>query len=171
MKTFYRDLKGRFANKYIAVIVYSLIIIAIIIIAYFSKFQVKIEYTETEKIVFVNSIQEIIDKEKNEVLDLLEQCESKGNADAINWEDNGSGKNRASFGAYMFKVGTVKSFSKDLTDFQAIALASDRDEARKLAEHIIFQTKGGIWNWLTCAKKDGLVSKVEFIKNLESKIK
>jgi len=170
MKTYNRDSKGRFSNKLLVILYYIGLIVGILVIVYLSQFKT-VEYTETEKIVFVNSIQEIIDKEKNEVLDVLEQCESKGNADAINWEDNGSGKNRASFGAYMFKVGTVKSFSKDLTDFQAIALASDRDEARKLAEHIIFQTKGGIWNWLTCAKKDGLVSKVEFIKNLESKIK
>lgn len=167
-----RDNKGRFTAKLPKIIFYTSMIVAILAIAYFSQNYREIRYVDRvqEKTVVINTTQQIIDKEKSDILDSLEQCESKGNANAINWEDYGQGCNRASFGAYMFKVGTIQSFIKGLTAFQAIALASDKNESRKLASQIIFETKDGIYNWKNCMIKNGLLERVNFVKELENKI-
>ena len=164
-----RDEKGRFKNKFWKIFPYLSIIVLILLVAYFS--QTKVEYVDRvqEKVVTVDNVSEIIAKEKANILDLLEQCESKGDANAINWEDFGQGCNRASFGAYMFKVGTIRHFIKRLTEFQAIELASDRNRSRELASQIIFKTKDGIWNWKNCMIKNNLLEKVNFVKELESK--
>lgn len=163
----YRGSKGRFASRALHLIVYSLAIVGLILIVYLSQQHQRIEYVEN--VVTLDTTKEIISKEKANILDLLEVCESKGNENAINWEDNGAGKNRASFGAYMFKVGTVQRFIPGLTDFQAVAIASNKAESRKLAEKIIFETEGGIYNWKNCMIQKDLLSKVEFVKELEKR--
>jgi hypothetical protein len=71
----------------------------------------------------------------------------------------------------MFKVGTIQHFVKGLTEFQAIALASNKAESRELASYIIFETKDGIYNWKNCMTKHNLLGRVNFVKQLESKIK
>jgi len=165
-----RDNRGRFSKRLPKIIFYCAIIVAILLIAYLSQRKPEIKYVEKQNTIVIDTTQQIIDKEKNNILDTLEQCESKGNANAINWEDNCTGKNRASFGAYMFKVGTIQGFVKGLTDFQAIALASDPAQSRQLAGHIIFETPNGVANWLNCANKNDLFTRVNFVKKLENKL-
>jgi hypothetical protein len=162
---------GRFASKLPRILFYTFAIILVFIFAYASKHSTKIEYKEVEKVIVLNTTQQIIDSEKKDILDVLEKCESNGNVNAIAWEDYGVGKNRASFGAFMLKVGTIQHFNKDLTDFQAIALASDTARARELSQYIIFETKDGIRNWKNCMDKHNLLSRVNFVKELESKVK
>jgi len=169
VKKQYRNSKGRFSSRVLHIIVYLIAIVGILAIAYLSQQKPQIEYVD--KVVVIDTTKEIIQKEKVAILDLLEKCESGGNENSINWNDGGTGKNKASFGAYMFKVGTVQNFVKGLTDFQAIALASNRIESRKLAETIIFETEGGIYNWYNCMVSNNLLSRVNFVKQLSSKTK
>jgi hypothetical protein len=166
-----RDCKGRFSKSRFWL--YLCIIIFILSAIYVGANWRKTEYISVpvDKVIVKDTASEIIEKEKNDILDTLELCESSGDANSINWDDNGVGKNRASFGAYMFKVGTIQTFKKDLTDFQAIMLASDKAQSRELARYIIFETNGGIHNWTNCMNKYGLFERVSFIKQLENKIK
>jgi len=166
-----RDSKGKFAKSKVKW--YLLAVIIIMALTAVGANWKSTEYVNVpvEKIVIKDTAKEIIEKEKNDILDTLEMCESGGDANAIVWVDGGSGKNTASFGAYMFKVGTVEQFKTELTDFQAIALASDRNQSRELARYIIFETEGGIWNWKICSQKYGLVERVSFIKSLINKTK
>jgi hypothetical protein len=165
-----RDNHGRFSKRLPKIIFYLSLMVAVLAIAYLSQRKPEIKYVEKENTIVINTTQQIIDKEKSDILNMLEQCESRGDANAIVWVDGGTGKNTASFGAYQFKIGTIQSFIKGLTDFQAIVLASDKVESRKLAEHIIFETKDGIYNWKNCMLKNGLLEKVGFVRELESKI-
>ncbi len=167
-----RDKKGRFAKSFKR-LAFLLFLLAIAGGAWYfsSGFNTEVKYVDvtTTKTIVINTTQQIIDKEKNDILDALENCESKSNPNAIAWEDFGTGKNRASFGAYMLKVGTIESYLSNITDFQAIALASDTGEARKLSEDIIFNHDGGIYNWKNCMIKNNLLERVNFVKQLESK--
>lgn len=166
-----RDNKGRFTvAKKITTVLFSLVMIgAVMAIAYCSQIKPTVKYVD--KVVVLDTTSHIIEQEKSDILDVLQNCESKGNSNAIAWEDYGTGKNRASFGAYMLKVGTVQAFVKGLTDFQSIALASDAGQSRKLAETIIFSNDGGIYNWKNCMDKNGLLARVNFVKTLELKSK
>jgi hypothetical protein len=164
-----RDSKGKFEKR---VLPYVLVVILLLAIAYLgANWKVPQETITVDKVVIKDTAKEIIKKEKNDILDTLEMCESSGDANAIVWVDGGTGKNTASFGAYMFKVGTIQAFKDGLTDFQAIALASDRNASRDLAEYIIFETDGGIYNWKNCMNKYGLFERVKFIKSLLLKTK
>jgi hypothetical protein len=165
-----RDNRGRFSKRLPKIIFYLSLMVAVLAIVYLSQRKPEIKYVEKENTIVINTTQQIIDKEKSDILDALEQCESKGDANAIVWVDGGTGKNTASFGAYMFKVGTIQGFIKGLTEFQAIALASDKVESRKLAEHIIFETKDGWKNWFNCSNKNNLLGRVNFVIELQSKI-
>jgi hypothetical protein len=169
IKKQYRGSDGRFASRFKKASIYLLAILAVLTITYLS--QRKPEIQIVDKVVVINDTQEIIEKEKASILNDLEQCESSGNENAIVWVDGGRGKNAGSFGAYQFKVGTIQHFVKDLTDFQALALASNKSESRKLAEYIIFETEGGIYNWKNCMVKKNLLSRVNFVKQLSSKTK
>ena len=168
-----RDSHGRFSSKTLKIMFYIVMIAFVLLVAYISQIKPKVEYVDrkTTEIVIVNTTQQIIDNEINDILNVLEKCESSGDANAINWNDNGVGKNRASFGAYMFKVGTIQQFIKGISDFEAIKLAGDKAESRKLASIIIFETKGGIYNWRNCMDKHGLLKRVNFVLDLKSKIK
>lgn len=111
-----------------------------------------------------------IQEMKDAVLDDLAYCESR-TSNHINWDDYGEGKNRASFGMYQFKVGTVQHYWKilegeEITDADAVLLALDTERAREFAERIIFDIQGGIFNWENCSKQHNLVGKVELIKKL-----
>lgn len=164
-----RDSKGRFKNKAFTIVTSLLGIALVFSVTYNSQVKTEVQYVD--KVVVLDTTKQIIEKEKADILDVLRGCESKGNPNAIVWEDNGLGKNRASFGAYMFKVGTIQTYVKGLTDFQAIALASDEGESRKLAQQIIFENEGGIYNWKNCMVKHNLLARVNFVKDLEMKNK
>jgi hypothetical protein len=167
-----RDSKGKFVK--VRVLPYVLVVILLLAITVLGvnwKVPQESNYFPVDKVIVKDTAKEIIEKEKNDILDTLEMCESSGDANAIVWVDGGIGKNTASFGAYMFKVGTIQAFKDGLTDFQAIALASDRNQSRELAEYIIFETDGGIYNWKNCMNKYGLFERVKFIKSLLLKTK
>lgn len=165
MKIKIRNAKGKFASKKTIIFIYSLLVMATLLIASLS--QLVNQPTQSVKTVVLDTTSQIITTEKNAILDTLQNCESKNDQNAIAWEDYGTGKNRASFGAYMLKVGTIEDYTKGLTDFQAIALASDANQARQLAEQIIFNTPNGIENWKNCMIKYDLQPKVEFVEQLQ----
>lgn len=108
----------------------------------------------------------------------LLKCEAAGykEEDAIVMYDNNSrgtltGKNVWSFGQLQFKVSTIQKYVKDRTGVSisqkdAVLLALDTPKASELASWIIFETKGGIWNWKNCAESLGLPKEVEIIKKL-----
>lgn len=167
-----RNSIGQYKSKK-RVIIFSLIYMAVIFaVVYMGVNWRKPEYITVEKEVIISNdtAEQIIADKKIEVLDLLEACESTNNASAIAWEDYGVGKNRASFGAYMLKIGTIQAYNSGLSDFQAIALAGDRLQARELSRHIIFDTTGGIYHWKNCMIKEDLLTKVNFIKQLEVEV-
>jgi len=175
INNYIRDVKGRFQNKWFKIIPYMVVIAMILTIVYLSQLETTVEYIETEKVVVIDTTKEIIAKEKSSVLDALTACECDSakykEKECFNWDDGGIGKNRTSWGKYQFKISTVQMYVKGISDWDALNLAMDYREARELVSHIIFETKGGIHNWSLCAKKDGLLARVEFIKQLESKIK
>ena len=166
-----RDSKGRFQKSKVKW--YLLAVIIIMALTAVGANWKSTEYVNVpvEKIVIKDTAKEIIEKEKNDILDTLEMCESGGDENAINFEDYGTGKSRQSWGAYMLKIPTVQQFRKDLTDYQAIQLAMDRNQARALSAEIIFENDNGIRNWKICSEKYGLAQRVSFIKSLINKTK
>lgn len=168
-----RDKKGKFTKGKFTFYLSSIVIILLITFIGANWNKVKVEYVQKvqAQTIVVDTTKKIIDQEKADILSILKDCESKGDADAIVWIDGGFGKNAASFGAYMFKVGTIQKFTTGLSDFQAISLASNESQARQLASRIIFETPAGIYNWTNCMIKNDLLSRVNFVKELESKIK
>jgi hypothetical protein len=172
MTIYNRNQIGQFKSKKRIIILNTIYILVLLVVVFIGANWKQTEYITVEKEVIVSNdtAEQIIADKKVEVLDLLEKCESENNASSINWEDYGVGKNRPSFGAYMLKVGTIQLYQSGLSDFEAIALAGDRTRARELSAHIIFDTKGGIYNWKNCMVKEDLLTKVNFIKQLEVEI-
>lgn len=77
-----------------------------------------------------------------------------------------------STGDFNFKVATVqhyysKFYNETLNDKEAFMIAMDSELSRELAKKVIFEEKGGIYNWINSSKKINGVSRVTFIKNLE----
>ncbi|MHA1401643.1 MAG: hypothetical protein ACTSQE_14935 [Candidatus Heimdallarchaeaceae archaeon] len=77
-----------------------------------------------------------------------------------------------SIGDYNFKVATVqnyysKFYDENLNDKQAMEIAMDDDLSRELAEKVIFDETGGIYNWRNSAKKINAFQRIEFIRELE----
>ena len=117
---------------------------------------------------------------KSSVIDRLLACESAGHGEdeAIILYDNNKagslkGKNVFSLGQLQFKVSTVQKYVKDrtghgITQKEAVLLALDTEAARDLAEWIIFETQGGIFNWLNCSNKHGLEAEVTIIKKFDN---
>ncbi len=111
-----------------------------------------------------------IDKLKNDVLDRLKSCESgmlKIEDAPIILDTN----NRISLGMYMFQRATVihyyrKLYNKNITKREAVEIALS-SKARNLASDIIFNERGGIFNWANCARQKGLVAEVTIIKRIQ----
>ena len=118
-----------------------------------------------------------IEQLKQEVVSKIKACESGGMGEdfgLVTFDPDRSGKtaNIPSYGLLQFKKPTVIQYvkqlrGKDLTGKEAISLALDESEATKLAYEIIFQVKGGIWNWKNCAYKTGVAKDIEIIRKLE----
>lgn len=124
-----------------------------------------------EKEVLIDNLGPKIDELKTEVLDSLQKCESQGaNEDTglIVFDSN----KVASIGLYQFQKTTVQHYyktlySKDITGKEAIEIALDGEQSRKLASDIIFSNDSkGINNWYNCNKKNNLETKVAFIKKI-----
>ncbi|HEC33024.1 MAG TPA: hypothetical protein ENI63_02065 [Candidatus Kaiserbacteria bacterium] len=107
---------------------------------------------------------------KQNVLDRLKSCESKDFAleDApIILDANGE----MSIGLFMFQRDTViyyweKFYGEQISRKKAVEIAIS-GEARDLAEKIIFEETGGIFNWKNCARKESLVGEITVIKKLQ----
>lgn len=113
-----------------------------------------------------------IDELKGEVLDTLAKCESGGkspDSGVLTWDTN----NQHSIGIYQFQIKTVQHYAKvlwkkELTGREAIMLALDPVEARKLAHDVIFTTdRGSASDWVICSRNYGLQEKVDIIKSLD----
>lgn len=134
-------------------------------------------YAIKNKEIVVDSLSAKIEQLKWEVVDKLQACESAGHSEEyglVTFDPDRSGKsaNIPSYGPLQFKKQTVIEYSKslrgkDLTGKQAIELALDLGEARKLAYSIIFDVQGGIWNWKNCADKLKLADDIGVIRKLE----
>lgn len=79
--------------------------------------------------------------------------------------------NKMSIGKLMFQIATVQEYYKslygqDITRKDAVEIALDEASSTQLATDIIFKTSGGVDNWLNCANKLDLASKVTIIKQL-----
>lgn len=134
------------------------------------------QYNETVVIQKVeaevqDTLKEKVNQLKSEVLDTLKSCESGGYS-----EDDGiiifDSNNQASIGSYQFQKKTVihyyqTLYGKTITPKEAVIIALDEEEARKLANDVIFQDSKGISNWFNCSKKHNLKAKVDIIKELE----
>ncbi len=119
-----------------------------------------------------------IDGLKADVIDRLLACESAGHKedDAIIMYDNNKagslkGKNVFSLGQLQFKVPTVQHYvtlrdGKQITQKEAVLIALDTVEARKLATWIIFETENGAKDWYNCNVKLGLEAEIKIIKRL-----
>lgn len=78
-----------------------------------------------------------------------------------------------STGDYNFKIGTIqhyylKFYDEVLNDKEAMLIAMDDELSRELAEKVIFDEVGGIWNWENSAKKINAAQRIEFIRELEA---
>lgn len=109
---------------------------------------------------------------KDEVLNDLARCESGGRdneSGIIVWDTN----NKPSIGKFQFQVATVQHYvekrdGKKISGREAILLALDETEARKLAEWVIFDSgKGSANDWVICTRNYHLQEKQNIIKKLE----
>lgn len=151
-----------------------MVIIAILagIIQYFRWAYPMTVVNVRETITQVDTLTPKINELKDEVLDLLKECESGGASEETGLVVFDSNK-VASLGQYQFQKATVvayykKLYNKDITGKEALMIALDSDQARKLASDIIFTTTNdkGVNNWYNCTKKQGLESKVAFINKI-----
>lgn len=167
-----RDIYGRFARRRIGM---TLLLIAVSVLAgvllqaRFTYQQISI--IDTQDAYTEETLAAKIETLKLTVVEKLKQCESHEATEddaVINPTDGGS----PSFGLLQFKIATVQHYvklfeGKDVTRYEALQIAMDEEKARALAEQIIFEEVGGVWNWENCAIKQGLVPRIEVIRELE----
>jgi hypothetical protein len=130
-------------------------------------------YNVREVITQVDTLTPKIKELKREVLDTLQSCESNGSNEEDGLIVYDSNK-VASIGQFQFQKKTVIGYykalyNKDITGKEAIIIALTTNDARQLAEDIIFsnlQNDKGIDNWYNCNKKHSLSSKIAFINKL-----
>ena len=116
--------------------------------------------------------QDKIDGLKDAVLEKLSACESAGHkeSDGIIIMDT---NDKISIGQFQWQVSSVKHYyklmtGKDLTSKEAIVLALDKEESKKLAKYVAFQTKNKIGkDWVNCNNKYNLDTQVDMIKSME----
>ena len=124
-----------------------------------------------ENIVEVDVTPQKIESLKEDVVTRLQKCESAGHSEEdgiIVFDSN----NKASIGQLQFQKNTVMHYfktlyGKDISSKEAVLIALDTEQARKLAKDIIFTTDNMVSDWLNCDKKLGLTPEVKLIKKLE----
>ena len=78
-----------------------------------------------------------------------------------------------SWGEWQFKILTVIHYMKelygqDVSQVDALVIALDKAKADALAEKIIFEVKGGVWNWsVTKGDEDYYNEKITLVRELE----
>lgn len=111
-----------------------------------------------------------VDLLKEDVLNRLKKCESGALTvkDAPLLLDT---NHKISMGMFMFQRDTViyyysKLYHQTIDRHQAVIIALS-PKARSLASDIIFNVRGGIFNWANCAKQENLVTEVTIIKRIQ----
>ncbi len=168
-------------NKYKVKVVVSLVMVSVIAIAitggisavqgYVADMKNSMTETYEAKIELIEGREnKKIDALKQNILDRLKRCESGDMTleDAPMILDT---NHEMSIGLYMFQRDTViyyweKFYGEKITRKEAVEIAIS-DRARKLAEKIIFDETGGIFNWANCARKENLVAEITVIKKLQ----
>jgi len=108
---------------------------------------------------------------KDAVMAKLSQCESAGHkeSDGIIIMDT---NNKLSIGQYQWQVSSVQHYyklmtGKEISKKDAIILALNETEARKLAKFVAFETKNKIGkDWVNCNNKHNLDTQVDMIKSM-----
>ena len=177
----YREKNGRFASlKKYAEHCFSIFVIGFIGFAVLFSFgsHTKADVEKTTNIEALvadlagKKLEEKIAEIKHDLVRRLsEDCEAKGSKEPeglIIFDSNGE----ASVGALQFQLKTVQHYvalfeGKDITRKEAILIATDWEQSSQLAEKIIFEEVGGIFNWENCEKKLGLAPEIEIIRRLE----
>jgi len=166
---YYRDKKGRFKHKRRWVV--ALVLIGVLVLAFhYGGGEALVDdyvYSQpvvVEKIKVVDTTKRKVEKQKWEVVDRIEKCESKGYSEddaIIIWDDNVHGTlkpmDKYSIGTFQFKKSTIiyyykRLYGQKITPKQAVLVALDGQKARQLAYDILYQTKYGWKNWWNCAK-------------------
>jgi hypothetical protein len=182
----YRDKKMRFAKKKKTTNWPALLLLVVLAGVIFLVFDHKVqaylnEQTNTFEVVRTFT-QEQVDKIvterlslkveglQNEVLADLAKCESGGSKepDGILLLDT---NDEISIGRYQFQRPTVKHFMKSLFDkevnnVEAIAIATDQEQATELAREILFTVDTGHRHWLNCSNKLDLKTRINLINSI-----
>lgn len=115
--------------------------------------------------------QEKVEALKDAVMSKLSQCESAGHkeSDGIIIMDT---NNKLSIGQYQWQISSVQHYYKmmtgnDISKKDAVILALNETEARKLAKFVAFETKNKIGkDWVNCNNKHNLDVQVDMIKSM-----
>ena len=172
-----RDKLGRFKRKAKTRAKHALVLFSLVVIIATTGY-ISFNIPKNNPIVVENTLTAYagetldarIDALKDETIEELAQCETKGVAEpdaAIVFDTN----SQASLGALQFQIKTVQYYvkkldDKDITRVQAIAIAIDHDEARELAKRIIFEL-GVTKDWVNCGRRIDLDKTVDIINQLE----
>lgn len=126
--------------------------------------------------VLVDNLGAKVSTLKEEVITAIQDCERAGFEESdglITFDPHRTNKRvqPASLGTYQYKVSTVQYYykalyNKDITPKQAVLIALDDDKARDLTRDIMFTTKNGRDNWITCTNKPAVSQKLAIIKEL-----
>lgn len=169
-----RDRRGRFARGRGIGIVLGLIVSVAMVFAVFGDAWVSKElHAVVAQPVYAGITMEAkLDVLKDDVVSRLKQCESERYT-----EDDGiiifDSNNKASIGLMQFQKATVQHYAKvlygdEITAKDAVLIALDDRRATALAKDIIFEVKGGVWNWENCAKRLNLAPEIEVLKKLSN---
>ena len=162
-----------------AIVIISVVSVVVIVITsgvsatqqYISDVKNSITETYEAKIKLIEGKEDQkINALKQDILDRLKQCESGSMTldDAPMILDS---NHEMSIGLYMFQRDTViyyweKFYGEKITRKTAVEIALS-EKARDLAEKIIFDETGGIFNWANCARRENLVAEITVIKKLQ----
>ena len=163
-----RKKNGRFTRKGKFLKILALLVL---IGGAFAGVSYRFEYDVAPAVHAEPNLEGKIEELKADVVERLKQCESTDATEddaVINPHDGGS----PSFGLLQFKLDTVQRYvkkfdGKDLTRYEALLLAMDEERSRELAERVIFDEIGGVFNWENCARKENLAPRIEVIRELD----
>jgi len=170
----YRTLK--IFAKIVELSVISVSVFLVVSVGFYFGMKNKVE-AEVEVVkVFNDTLSLRIEELKTELINELVVLESDNVGDdeaLIVYDDNKNGtlprKDKVSIGCMQFKIGTIQKYVKELrneelTNYEATMIALNCEQSKQLSKDIIFEVKGGLWNWSVATEKMG--NKVEFIRSL-----
>lgn len=179
-----RDIRGRFSSfkSYCRRVWHWIKVSAFVSLVLFitASFGAAFMSTSTVTATTVNLLPEKLEELKDDLVNRLADCENGHYTedDAIVMYDNNAagslnGKNVFSFGEMQWKVSTIQHQVKlrdghSITQKEAVLIALNTSEAKKLAKFTIFSGKDskGVGHWHNCATKLGLYEEVKVIKKL-----